>query len=1387
MSIALIVALAVALRLIIAYVLLPADAGFTADLEAFRFWAADLGANGPLGAYARGYFLDYLPGYLWILWPLGALSGALTGSFDPGALIKLPGVLADGLLILVTVRLASELGASTRAQRAVALLLAFTPVIWLNSAVWGQVDAIGTSALVVAVTELIKGRTLRGAALAALAAVIKPQFGILIPLIAVIAVVRARRSGDAWSLPLVALTGTAVVSVAALPFGLTVVDVIQRVGAAAATYPYLSVNAWNLWALADSGGSGVLLNGGWGSDTAPLFGFGPPAVFVGTLLLLLAIVAAGWAARHDDRTRTVAALALIAIAFFLLPTRVHERYLFPAIPLTFALAAALPRWRIVAVLTALVLVVNTWGVLTLEYLQSPGIPDLGPVTEALHSPAAIVTAVCATTLALAVAGYQLLQLPTGEPRVVRRRAAPARVVDEANRPSAAPRARLTRVDLWMIAVIAVTALSLRGWRVGEPTRFHFDEVYHVRTATEFMQHWRYGEPHAIYEYTHPHLAKYAIAGGIELFGAPRVDGGSNYGAPILAIASRQDRGTGAPRIWVATPTRIDVVEPATRAVIGRIDEPGARSLSVSDDGSLWGISARGDILYAAGDAASGAVVDPFARWDIGVPAIQLIRGSGDVAFVATANEVLRVDRGAVTARVAVAGVRAMETVHVDETNRLLVAGSAGLTLLGADDLGGVQSTTVAGGVNAIGIVDWFDEPRVYAAAEDEIIAFTIRTDAPALRAATISIGGASSIIVNDATRFVHAVAPARATSGVAALWSIEPNGNAYFADTELRNPATESDEPLLSGALVGAVIDGSAELPDGGRGELITAWPSGEMVQVAVGDLSSGWRWPGVAAGAVAAALLALLARLLTERRDVAALTGLLALLDGAGFVQSRIGMNDAFLLAAFLAAACAFVAWLQGRAGGAAGGSILLLAAGSTLGMALASKWVALYGAGALGLLWLARSSLGRALAVVGLIGVGALLLPSALSVSADGGRLPNLPFLAVATFVVASAVAAIRRARDDSRPWFDLKGVSGAVSFGASALFVGAALVALPLAVYLISYLPWAALGNQIVAGWPLGNDGRTLADLTTSMYQYHDTLRVAHAASSPWWAWPFDLKPVWFFQESFAAIDGWSGAIYNGGNIASRILGLAAGAWLVRQAWMQKSWGLASVAVLFFALWLPWARIDRAAFQYHYFPSSQIALIALALLLADLRNGAARAVRFAQRGLAALIVIAPLLWATAPLLCTAAGVLDVYPESQVCLSSGLGTPGPVIGALLLIPAAYAAWSLRRIDDPRRLYRWLLVAIGLVALIWYPNWSALPLPTGVHNAYQGLLPTWTWSFQFGVTLEKPVDVPLVSGATILFGAALAAVALLTLASLEYARRRELNEDRPKRNSIGR
>ncbi|NBW32229.1 MAG: hypothetical protein EBR48_06280, partial [bacterium] len=191
-TLALIAALGILLRVIIAYVALPPDAGFAADLNSFRSWASELGTRGPWGFYTRGIFVDYLPGYMWILWALGSLGALITGSTDPGALIKLPAILADGLLVIATAQLASDLGASRRSQLVAAAAMAFGPMIWLDSAVWGQVDSIGTTALLFSLSALIRGKTVSGAILAALAAVLKPQFGILIPIVAALAFVRAR-------------------------------------------------------------------------------------------------------------------------------------------------------------------------------------------------------------------------------------------------------------------------------------------------------------------------------------------------------------------------------------------------------------------------------------------------------------------------------------------------------------------------------------------------------------------------------------------------------------------------------------------------------------------------------------------------------------------------------------------------------------------------------------------------------------------------------------------------------------------------------------------------------------------------------------------------------------------------------------------------------------------------------------------------------------------------------------------------------------------------------------------------------------------------------------------------------------------------------------------
>ena len=83
---------------------------------------------------------------------------------------------------------------------------------------------------------------------------------------------------------------------------------------------------------------------------------------------------------------------------------------------------------------------------------------------------------------------------------------------------------------------------------------HFDEVYHARTATEFLQFWRYGMPHDIYEYTHPHLAKYAMAAGLVAFGDNQVTSQGDLGVPVndAAIEAALGRSGRCPAAMRAT-------------------------------------------------------------------------------------------------------------------------------------------------------------------------------------------------------------------------------------------------------------------------------------------------------------------------------------------------------------------------------------------------------------------------------------------------------------------------------------------------------------------------------------------------------------------------------------------------------------------------------------------------------------------------------------------------------------------------------------------------------------------------------------------------------------------------------------------------------------------
>ena len=64
---------------------------------------------------------------------------------------------------------------------------------------------------------------------------------------------------------------------------------------------------------------------------------------------------------------------------------------------------------------------------------------------------------------------------------------------------------------------------------------------------------------------------------------------------------------------------------------------------------------------------------------------------------------------------------------------------------------------------------------------------------------------------------------------------------------------------------------------------------------------------------------------------------------------------------------------------------------------------------------------------------------------------------------------------------------------ALGIPIVWMVGSLLAIPLVVYVILYIPWALIeGHQLIAGWPPGHTGQTLVDLTGEMYRYHNDLR-------------------------------------------------------------------------------------------------------------------------------------------------------------------------------------------------------------------------------------------------------------------------------------------------------
>ena len=366
--------------------------GYPSDVITYQEWVARLANGGPAQFYHPAQLGDYPPGFLYVLWPLGAWPGGV-----PAVVIRALSIPFDLAIAFVVFALVRRVRAP-RPALAAAAAYALNPALALAGPFWGQADAISVLPLLLALSAAAMGRHAWAGALAATAAMIKPQTAIGLAVLFVAAAAAALKQRDLRPLASTSASSLLMVVALAIPFAPT--PTAMGVIVQGASAPLSSLFAFNIWAIAV--GFAVPDDVRWLSLPIWLWGI--------TFLAIAVLVLAGrlWVLVPRERRAVsfegglamrLALATLFGLALYELPTRMHERYLFPVFAL---LVPFVVRSRVVAaayVVFSLVLAISVLFAFT-HQRQTGTVAD--PLIErTLFDPSVIILVVFAGLVATA--------------------------------------------------------------------------------------------------------------------------------------------------------------------------------------------------------------------------------------------------------------------------------------------------------------------------------------------------------------------------------------------------------------------------------------------------------------------------------------------------------------------------------------------------------------------------------------------------------------------------------------------------------------------------------------------------------------------------------------------------------------------------------------------------------------------------------------------------------------------------------------------------------------------------------------------------------------------------------------------------------------------------
>jgi len=295
--------------------------GYITDVGCFKGWADQVAKVGFSRFYSSDMFVDYPPGYILVLYPIGKIRLLFNLDFNSPLflfLIKLPSLITDlasGYLLLSAARKA-KLNFSLSL---LLILYLFNPAILINSAVWGQIDSFFTFFVLLSLWFIEEKRFPVASAIMVYALLVKPQALFFFPILFF-----ALLENKNWKTFFKSVvSGLAILLLVILPFSWEngISWLVQKYQETISSYPYASLNAFNFFALT---------GGNWVEETRP-FLFLNYKIWGYIFLLIILGIATFLFFRWKNPYKIYPLSFFLISSIFMFSSKMHERYLYPAL------------------------------------------------------------------------------------------------------------------------------------------------------------------------------------------------------------------------------------------------------------------------------------------------------------------------------------------------------------------------------------------------------------------------------------------------------------------------------------------------------------------------------------------------------------------------------------------------------------------------------------------------------------------------------------------------------------------------------------------------------------------------------------------------------------------------------------------------------------------------------------------------------------------------------------------------------------------------------------------------------------------------------------------------------------------------------------------------